>query len=191
MSTQLLPFSNTLGPKSTVVSCNLKTLTTWIAIKLVDENNKPIGGAKYVIIFPDKTKKEDVLDQDGYAFFPGIPEGECDVGFPELDPFWDLTTSLSFSKLADPTLAGFGSGAATTGVSQLPPPVSVDIQLLDEAGKGIPKEKFKIKLPNGDVAQGFLEDDGTAHVDGIIPGGGCEVSFPDLDGSFVTYQGIK
>lgn len=182
-----------LSPNAIVLPCQMTKLTTWVAIKLVDDQNNPIPGAKYVIIFPDGERKDDVLDGDGYAYFSGIPEGDCTVGFPEFDPFWDLATSLTFSTIADPTLAGYGSGVlGGAGIlPQLPPPVSVDIVLLDEADKGVSNEKFQIALPDGDVAQGYLEPDGTARVDGILPGGECRISFPDLDASFVTFQSSR
>lgn len=182
-----------VAQNAVVFPCPLTKLSTWVAIKLVDDDNKPIPGAKYVIIFPDGTRKEDVLDGDGYAYFSGIPEGDCTVGFPEFDPFWELATSLTFSTISDPTLAGYGSGVAGGAgiLPHLPPPESIDIVLLDEADKGIGNEKFQIALPNGDVAQGFLGPDGTAHVDGIEPGGDCKIRFPDIDASFVTFQSSR
>jgi hypothetical protein len=165
-------------------------VTTWIAIKLVDENNKPIPRAKYIIIFSDNSRKEGDLDDDGYAYFDGIPFGDCTVGFPDFAPFWSFTSSLTVSKRTDPTWSGWantsGSGAVTA--PQLPPPQSIDIALLDEGGKGVPGEKFQIALPNGDVAQGFLEADGRTHVDGITPGGNCKISFPEIDAAFVQFE---
>ena len=195
MSNQFAPFPKT-GYKAVVAPCPLTVLKTWVAIKLVDEKNKPIGRVKYIIVFPDGTRKEDLLDDDGYAFFSGIPHGDCSVGFPDFDPFWELVSSITVSTRMDPTLAGWVpqplqpglSGLpGLSGVSKLPAPESIRIQLLDEHDNGVPGEKFQIKLPNGDLAQGFLNPHGVAHVDGIIPGGDCQISFPDMNSSFVSF----
>lgn len=58
---------------------------SWIAIKLVDENNMCIPGEAYRITLPDGTKIEGELDEKGYAKVSGIDPGTCQVTFPELD----------------------------------------------------------------------------------------------------------
>jgi len=174
-----------------VLPCQVTVIKTWVAIKLVDEKNEPIKRARYIIVFPDGSKKEDLLDDDGYAYFDGIPPGICTVGFPELDPFWSFDVSFTASKVTDPGWAGWSSsGGQTIGSLQQPlqSPVSIDIHLVDESDVGVGGEKFELALPNGDVTQGFLKGDGTYHVDGIVPGGDCRIRFPEIDSAFVKFE---
>jgi type VI secretion system secreted protein VgrG len=58
----------------------------WIAIKLVDTENKPVPGEQYKITLPDgQTIAEGTLDEKGYARVDGIDPGTCKVTFPNLD----------------------------------------------------------------------------------------------------------
>jgi type VI secretion system secreted protein VgrG len=57
----------------------------------------------------------------------------------------------------------------------------IEIELLDEAGKPVTGEPYKITLPDGStVADGTLDDKGRARVNNIDPGT-CKVTFPNLD----------
>jgi type VI secretion system secreted protein VgrG len=57
----------------------------------------------------------------------------------------------------------------------------IEIELLDEAGKPVPGEPYKVTLPDGStVADGTLDGKGRARVDNIDPGS-CKVTFPNLD----------
>jgi type VI secretion system secreted protein VgrG len=57
----------------------------------------------------------------------------------------------------------------------------IEIELVDEEGKPVPGEKYRITLPDGaTVAEGTLDEKGFARVDGIDPGQ-AKVEFPDLD----------
>ena len=57
----------------------------------------------------------------------------------------------------------------------------IEIQLLDENGKGVPGERYAVTLPDGStIADGTLDDKGFARVDNIDPGT-CKVTFPNLD----------
>ncbi len=56
----------------------------------------------------------------------------------------------------------------------------IEIELVDEAGKPVPGEKYSIKLPDGRTESGTLDGKGFARVAPIDPGT-CDVSFPDLD----------
>lgn len=175
--------------RATQLPCGLDVVKTWVAIQLTDEKNKPVPKAKYVIIFPDGTQKEDELDDNGYAYFGDLDPGLCQVAFPELSPYCELVTSVSQSKRTDDSLGGnVGAG----GVALPPKLESIDIQLLDESGKkGVPNERYQITTPDGDVAQGFLDGDGKAHLDGISTAGNCLIRFPDMDGSFVSFVESK
>jgi type VI secretion system secreted protein VgrG len=56
----------------------------------------------------------------------------------------------------------------------------IAIKMLDEEGKPVPGEKYRVKLPDGSVQEGTLGADGTARVEGFEPGS-CEVTFSELD----------
>ena len=57
----------------------------------------------------------------------------------------------------------------------------IEIKLVDDAGKPVPGEPYKVTLPDGTtVADGTLDDKGFARVDNIDPGS-CKVTFPNLD----------
>ena len=66
----------------TVISDKKKS---WIAIKLVDENDFCVPGEAYRVTLPDGTDVEGDLDEKGYACVKGIDPGTCQVTFPELD----------------------------------------------------------------------------------------------------------
>lgn len=58
----------------------------------------------------------------------------------------------------------------------------VEIALLDDQGRPAAGERYRVRLPDGSVAEGILGFDGILRLEGIDEGT-CEVSFPDLDAS--------
>jgi hypothetical protein len=56
----------------------------------------------------------------------------------------------------------------------------VEVRLLDMEGNPVAGKRYSIKLPDGSVKQGSLDNSGRARVDGIEPGT-CMISFPELD----------
>jgi type VI secretion system secreted protein VgrG len=57
----------------------------------------------------------------------------------------------------------------------------IEIELVDDKGKPVPGEKYRVTLPDGStLAEGTLDEKGLARVDGIDPGN-CQVTFPNLD----------
>jgi hypothetical protein len=58
---------------------------TWVAIKLVDEEKKPISGARFRITLPDKSIREGRLDAEGRARVDSSKSGQCKICFPDLD----------------------------------------------------------------------------------------------------------
>jgi type VI secretion system secreted protein VgrG len=57
----------------------------------------------------------------------------------------------------------------------------IEIELLDEGGRPVPGEPYKVTLPDGTtVADGTTDDKGKARVDNIDPGN-CSVTFPNID----------
>ena len=57
----------------------------------------------------------------------------------------------------------------------------IEIALVGEDGSPVSSIKYKVKLPNDAVVQGFLNKDGKARIDNIPAPGTCEVTFPELD----------
>jgi uncharacterized Zn-binding protein involved in type VI secretion len=56
----------------------------------------------------------------------------------------------------------------------------VEIELVDQKGKPVPHERYRVVPPGGKPTEGFLDDKGFARIGGIDPGT-CVISFPDLD----------
>ena len=60
--------------------------TSWIEIKLVDEEDQPVPGERYQVTLPDGTTvAEGTLDDKGFARVEGFEPGSCKVTFPDLD----------------------------------------------------------------------------------------------------------
>lgn len=58
----------------------------WIEIELVGMDDSPIAGMPYEIILADgKTVDKGTTDSRGKAKLTGIPSGNCQISFPELD----------------------------------------------------------------------------------------------------------
>ncbi len=73
------------------------------------------------------------------------------------------------------------SGPATDAPAAAATPKTwIEIKLVDKDGLPVPGEYYRIKLTDGSVAEGTLDADGHARVDGIDPGS-CEVTFPHMD----------
>lgn len=56
----------------------------------------------------------------------------------------------------------------------------VEVQLIGEDDKPIPREEYAITLPGGKTVTGNLDASGVVRVDGL-PAGLCKISFPKLD----------
>jgi type VI secretion system secreted protein VgrG len=61
----------------------------------------------------------------------------------------------------------------------------IEIKLVDEEGEPVPGERYEIKLSDGSVIKGTLDNEGFARVDGIEDPGSAEITFPELDESGV------
>jgi hypothetical protein len=70
------------------------------------------------------------------------------------------------------------------GPPSKPPPITevtfIEIELVDQRGRPVPNERYRITLPSGDIRTGNLDKNGFARVDGIRPGGICDIEFPDI-----------
>jgi hypothetical protein len=56
----------------------------------------------------------------------------------------------------------------------------IAIELVDELGKHVPYEDYRITLPDGSTVEGTLDKRGRAKLTGI-DAGNCKISFPNLD----------
>jgi type VI secretion system secreted protein VgrG len=62
-----------------------------------------------------------------------------------------------------------------------PPPTHyIEIKLLDMNGNPVPGERYRVTVPDGRVAEGTLDENGYARVEGFDPGQ-CRIEFPDMD----------
>lgn len=57
----------------------------------------------------------------------------------------------------------------------------VEIELVNQRGKPVGGAVYRLKLPDGTLRQGKLDNDGRIRVPGIDPGT-CEICFPDYHG---------
>jgi hypothetical protein len=63
-----------------------------IEFQLVDEDGNPIGGQKYILHLPDGSKREGVLDDNGYASMQDVPPGKYNVVYPDVFPKTEVET---------------------------------------------------------------------------------------------------
>ena len=95
----------------------------------------------------------------------------------------------SASNDANQTMSPAPAGSPTQSCGDPPTPdtpVSTEkthwiaIELVDELGKHVPYEDYRITLPDGTVIEDCLDRRGRAKITGI-DSGTCKVSFPALD----------
>ncbi|MBN1766855.1 MAG: carboxypeptidase regulatory-like domain-containing protein [Sedimentisphaerales bacterium] len=56
----------------------------------------------------------------------------------------------------------------------------IEIEMVDEEDEPVPGEKYRVTTPDDTVAEGTLDENGFARIEGIEPGT-CKVTFPKLD----------
>ncbi len=73
------------------------SVTYWIEIELVGEDDEAIAYERYLVVLPNGEKAAGYLDEDGFARLEGIPvSGSCAVQFPDLDrEAWDKLQTLA------------------------------------------------------------------------------------------------
>lgn len=80
--------------------------------------------------------------------------------------------------------SGFSSQPAGAPVAQCPLTRDsthwLEIELIGEDAKPIPYARYQVRLPNGALAEGYLDKEGFARLDGLAAGE-CQVRFPELD----------
>lgn len=62
-----------------------QTETSWIEIKLLDEEGHPVPGESYQITLPDGSVASSTTNDKGLARVEGFAPGQCKVSFPNLD----------------------------------------------------------------------------------------------------------
>ncbi len=82
--------------------------TTWIEIKVVDQDNHAVSKAKYKLVLTDGSKREGTLGSDGKILVYPIPPGTCDFMLLEMincgvtdlqvDRSWDWQSSQGSSS---------------------------------------------------------------------------------------------
>jgi len=58
---------------------------TWIEIRLIDQNDQPVGDVRYRLKITDGSIRTGTLGSDGVLRVPGIDPGTCELSFPDLD----------------------------------------------------------------------------------------------------------
>jgi len=58
----------------------------------------------------------------------------------------------------------------------------ISVELKDSAGNPVPGEQYRVKLPDGSIRTGYLDDEGKAKEEGIPDSGQAEINFPRLHG---------
>ena len=57
----------------------------------------------------------------------------------------------------------------------------IEVELVDDKGKPMVGERYRIELPDGSREEGKLDSKGRALINNLDPGE-CQISFPDIDG---------
>jgi hypothetical protein len=72
-------------PAGPPVQKEVKPELTWVEIRLIGEDHKPIPGERYRIELPDGSVREGTLDAEWLARADEIDPGTCIITFPALD----------------------------------------------------------------------------------------------------------
>ncbi len=58
----------------------------WIEVSLVGDDDTPVADERIIVRLPNgNTEKYGKTDSDGKARITGLPEGECEICFPDID----------------------------------------------------------------------------------------------------------
>ena len=160
-----------------------RRVEVWLEIELADDQDKRVGGVKYVLTLPDgETTREGTLDEYGFAREEKLPVGECQVSFPDFDgSAWDLgADSTDASRERAPEDEGSEADEAAVANE----PTWIEIELEDDTGEPAAGVRYSVILPDRKIQEGTLDEKGFARLDlAGVPAGECSVSFPDLDAS--------
>jgi hypothetical protein len=90
-NTPPVPWMSTMSPPPSPPNVTVAELKgrKWVGISLADEDGNPVPFARYDLKLPDGSVRSGRLGADGTAYAQLIPEGTCEVTFPEYDGgFW-------------------------------------------------------------------------------------------------------
>ncbi|HZV00719.1 MAG TPA: hypothetical protein VFF73_28650 [Planctomycetota bacterium] len=124
----------------------------WIEVELLDEDGEPLAKEPYRITLPNGEVRTGEVNEDGRVRLDDIPEGMCQVALPEHDQ-----DDFVFANKA-----------------------WVELEILDQDGLPLAGEVYQVRLPDGTVRYGRVDEDGLARVD-EIPEGDCVVMLPNVD----------
>src|SRR6188768_617240 len=137
-----------------------KKETTYIEVQLVGQDGKtPVYGEPYVLTLPDGTKKEGRLDGSGKIRVANLEKGKkCKISFPELDAeAWEPEPAEGPAELPAPAVRPEPAKSAATAATAPPAETaepeeeqleSLQIELLDEAGKPAAGLRFLVEMPD-------------------------------------------
>ena len=84
-----LSVTRTIIPVSTVRD-SIEPTKSWLEIALKDANGHPVSDVRFHVILANGDLRRGRLDRSGFARLDGIPEGECQIYFPDYDwSSWD------------------------------------------------------------------------------------------------------
>jgi hypothetical protein len=93
-------------------------------------------------------------------------------------------------QLLEPPAGARAAAAAQPDVAEAAPPRAVDrrpkqktwveFKLVDDDGVPVEGAEYRVKLPDGSIRTGTLDDQGWVRFDDIDPGN-CEITFPELE----------
>jgi hypothetical protein len=79
---------------------------SWVEIQLVGEDDSPIPNEKYALKLPGGKLLEGNLDDQGKVRIDGLPPGQCQVAFPDLDKTaWTPVETQSTQSASEPEVA--------------------------------------------------------------------------------------
>jgi len=73
--------------QTTVTVEELNAENSWVSIKLESESGEPMANTQYRITDKDGKEYSGTTDAQGMARIQGLPPGDCQVSFPESDPW--------------------------------------------------------------------------------------------------------
>ena len=145
----------------------------WIDIELIDDAGRPVPHETFRIEPSDGSEPvEGELDAEGRATVDGFEPGDCQVVFPMRDSLWWESKVEDLEVKAAP--------AAEVEEVSLPELSWLEFQLLDGWGNPLRGERFEVELPDGEIREGELDEEGIGRIDDTPPGE-CVVRLPDID----------
>jgi type VI secretion system secreted protein VgrG len=75
------------GRDTTLTVDDLDAAPSWVSIKLESESGEAMANAEYLIVDEDGKEYSGVTDAQGVERIQGLPPGNCQVSFPNSDPW--------------------------------------------------------------------------------------------------------